>query len=65
MAAQTFRRAKIEDYVTRLLVRKAVLKNQLEQSEYQDSRQLILGELKAVELIIQELAEEFSVELPD
>jgi hypothetical protein len=65
MAAATFRRGKIEEYVTRLRVRKAVLKNQLEQPEFQESARNIKGQMQAVDQIIAELAREFQIELPE
>lgn len=63
--ALTFRRAKIEDYLHRLWVRKAVLKNQLEQEEFKSLEQYIKGEIKALDLIIKELADEFNINYPE
>lgn len=63
--AQTFRKSKIENYVQKLRVRKAVLKNQLQQDEFCDSRETILGELRATELILEELKKEFNVQTVD
>lgn len=63
--ADTFRRGRIEDYVTRIRVRKSVLKNQLEQQEFKDQRDFIRGELRATELVIEELKKEFDIVTPD
>lgn len=65
MAAQTFRRGKIEDYFHRLRVRKAVLKNQIEQKEFETLAAQIRGEIKALDHVIKELAEEFDIDYPD
>lgn len=63
--AETFRKGKIEEYITKLRVRKSVLKNQLEQKEFADRKEFILGEIKATELILEELKEEFGIITPD
>lgn len=63
--AQTFRKSKIENYVQKLRIRKSVLKNQLQQDEFSSSRETILGELKAVQLVLEELKTEFNVQTVD
>jgi transposase-like protein len=63
--AQTFRKSKIENYVQKLRVRKAVLKNQLEQVEFSDNKESILGKLMATDLIMEELKAEFNVRTID
>lgn len=65
MAVKTFRRGKIEDYFHRLRVRKAVLRNQLEQKEFESLAAQIKGEIKAIDLIVKELAEEFDIDYPE
>lgn len=59
--AQTFRRSKIENYIQKLRIRKAVLKNQLQQDEFKNNKESILGELKATQLILEELKIEFNI----
>lgn len=63
--AETFRKGKIEDYITKLRIRKTVLKNQLGQKEFENRKDFILGEIKATELILEELKAEFGVITPD
>lgn len=63
--AQTFRKGKIEDYIFKLRIRKSVLNNQLKQKEFEKRSEIILGEIKATELIIEELKQNFDVVTPD
>lgn len=63
--AETFRKGRIVDVITKLRVRKGILTNQLEQEEFKDLEQHIKGQISAVDTIIQELAHEFDVDLPD
>lgn len=63
--AQTFRKSKIENYVSKLRIRKSVLKNQLKQDEFKNSKDLILGEIKSTQLILEELRAEFNITNPD
>lgn len=63
--AQTFRKSKIENYVQKLRVRIAVFKNQLEQDQFQSSKESITGELRATQLILEELKIEFNVQTVD
>lgn len=64
--ASTFRRGKLLNFLERLYVRKATLKKQLEQEEYQSMQETLKGELKALETVINELIQEFDLnELTD
>lgn len=63
--AETFRVGKIEDYILKLRVRKSVLKNQLQQEEFESRQDFILGEIKATELILEELKATFHITMPD
>lgn len=63
--AQTFRKSKIKNYVQKLRIRKAVLKSQLQQDEFISSKESILGELKATQLIMEELKTEFNIRTVD
>ncbi|KAB8139395.1 2-keto-3-deoxygluconate kinase [Gracilibacillus oryzae] len=59
--AQTFRRGRALDFRERLYIKRDTLKKQLEASEYKEIRQIIIGELKAVELIIEEFTKQFEL----
>lgn len=59
--AQTFRRGKILHFLERLYVRKGTLQQQLEKEEYKSIHPVISGELKALEMVINELVQEFDL----
>lgn len=60
--AQTFRRGKIINFVDRLFTKRNTLKTQLEQEEYKSIHQVISGELKAIDMVINELVQEFDLQ---
>ena len=59
MGPQTFRRGRAIEFLNRLEVKKSTLKQQLEQPELGSIRDVISGELKAVETIINEFMQVF------
>ena len=59
MGPQTFRRGRAIEFLNRLETKKATLKQQLEQPELASIREVISGELKAVESIIDEFMQVF------
>jgi hypothetical protein len=63
--AETFRKGKIEDFLYKLRVRKAILRNQLKAKEFYTTEQFIQGQMFAVDTIIQELADEFDLHFPE
>lgn len=65
MVAETFRRGRIEDYMKKLRIRRELLKDQLEKKEFSSKIQYISGQLSAVDSVIQELADEFDIEIPE
>lgn len=65
MGPQTFRRGRAIDFLERLEVRQSTLRQQLEQPVLQSIRDVINGELKAVEAIIAEFAQLFDLHEPD
>ncbi|MFV9510146.1 hypothetical protein [Tepidibacillus sp. LV47] len=60
--AQTFRRGKILNFLERMFIRRNTLKRQLEQEEYKAIHPEIRGELKALEMVIDEFIQEFDLE---
>jgi len=60
--AQTFRRGKILNFLERLFIRRNTLKHQLDQEEYKEIHSEIRGELKALEMVIDEFIHEFDLE---
>jgi hypothetical protein len=59
--AQTFRRGRALEFLARLNVKRITLTQQLEAPEFQEIKQVILGELKAIELIIDEFTKHFDI----
>ncbi|WP_091225065.1 hypothetical protein [Paenibacillus sp. BC26] len=59
--AQTFRRGRALEFLARLNVKRSTLKQQLDAPEFQEIRPVILGELKAIEQIINEYTEHFEI----
>ncbi|WP_178075085.1 hypothetical protein [Paenibacillus albus] len=59
--AQTFRRGRALEFLQRLTVKRATLQRQLDTPEFQDIRPTVLGELKAVEAIIDEYTQHFDI----
>ena len=60
--AQTFRRGRALDFLERLKVKQRTLRDQLEAPEFQEIKPVILGELKAVEMIIEEYTKHFDIQ---
>lgn len=60
--AKTFRRKRALSFLEMLYVKQDVLKSQLKQGEFVESRGIIEGELKAVNQIIEEFKVVFQVE---
>lgn len=64
-SAQTFRRGRAIAFLDRLNVKRSTLMQQLNQPEYDSIKQVISGELKAVDAIIQEFIHTFELrEIP-
>lgn len=59
--AETYRKSKVEHYVSRLTLRKKALKRQMEQAEFAEMRDFLQGQLSAIDLIIDELNAEFAL----
>lgn len=59
--AQTFRRGRAIEFLERLHVRRETLKQQLDAPELATIRQVVLGELKAIELVIEEYTRHFEL----
>lgn len=60
-SAQTFRRGRAIAFLERLHVKRSTLLQQLNQPEYDSIKQVISGELKAVDAIIQEFIQAFEL----
>lgn len=60
--AKTFRRGKAISFLEMLHVKRATIKQQLEQPEFQSIQQILVGELKAIDLVIQEFSQLFDIQ---
>lgn len=60
-SAQTFRRGRVLMFLERMQVMRSTLMQQLSQPEYQPIQQVITGELKAVDQMIQEYIHTFEL----
>lgn len=58
---KTFRRGRAIEFLDRLNVKRATLKQQLESPELQSINPILVGELKAVETIINEFIQLFEI----
>ncbi|MFD2170533.1 hypothetical protein [Tumebacillus lipolyticus] len=59
--AQTFRRGRALDFLKRLMVRRDLLKQQLDAPEFQEIKLILQGELKALDLMIEEYSQHFEL----
>ncbi|RCX23796.1 hypothetical protein DFP94_1011398 [Fontibacillus phaseoli] len=60
-SAQTFRRGRAIAFLERLNIKRSTLLRQLDQPEYESIKQVISGELKATDAIIQEFIHSFEL----
>ncbi|KOY83431.1 hypothetical protein MHB44_12415 [Lysinibacillus sp. FSL H8-0500] len=60
--AKTFRRGKALTFLEMLHVKRATIKQQLEQPEFQGIQQILVGELKAIDMVIQEFSQVFDIQ---
>jgi hypothetical protein len=61
--AETFRKSKVEHYISMLTLRRDTLKQQLERAEFDGQREYLQGQLSAIDLIVNEIASEFALDL--
>lgn len=60
-SAQTFRRGRAIAFLDKLMVNRATLQRQLQEPELESIKQVISGELKATEAIIEEFIHVFQI----
>ena len=60
--AETYRKAKMASFMNRLIVRKKSLSNQLRNKELINNRELIQGQIMALDLVLEEMKDEFGLE---
>ncbi|SDY00581.1 hypothetical protein SAMN05421736_101122 [Evansella caseinilytica] len=59
--AKTFRRGRAIEFLDRMQVKRQTLKQQLESPELQSINPVLVGELKAVEMVIDEFVQLFEI----
>jgi len=60
--AKTFRRGRAIAFLEMLNLKRATIKKQLEEPEFQAINQILLGELKAIDLVINEFVQVFEIQ---
>ncbi|ASS87988.1 MULTISPECIES: hypothetical protein [Geobacillus] len=59
--AKTFRRGRALEFLERLYVKRVTLKQQLQSPELQSIHAILTGELKAIEMVINEFVQSFEI----
>lgn len=59
--AKTFRRGRAITFLERMNLKRATIKQQLDQPEYQSIQPILVGELKAVDMVISEFIQLFEI----
>lgn len=59
--AKTFRRGRAITFLERMNIKRSTLKKQLETPELQSINQILVGELKAIEMVIDEFVQLFEL----
>lgn len=59
--AKTFRRGRALAFLEMLNVKRSTIKQQLDQPEFQSIHQVIVGELKAIDMVINEFTQLFEI----
>ncbi len=60
--AKTFRRGRAIAFLEMLNIKRATVKMQLEQPEFQSIHQVLVGELKALDMVINEFTQLFEIQ---
>ncbi|WP_342512392.1 hypothetical protein MKY34_17480 [Sporosarcina sp. FSL K6-1522] len=58
---KTFRRGRALAFLERMHLKRATIKQQLEQSEFQSIQPILVGELKAIDIVINEFVQLFEI----
>mgnify|MGYP001323211168 CR=1 FL=1 len=59
--AKTFRRGRVLAFLERMKLKRDTLKKQLETPELQSIRPILVGELKAIDMVIEEFIQMFDI----
>jgi len=59
--AETFRRGKIIDIIKRYVWKRQMLKNEINDPDFDGMKDNLLGQMQALDLVIKELVKEFGI----
>ncbi|MEK5039408.1 hypothetical protein [Sporosarcina sp. FSL K6-3457] len=59
--AKTFRRGRAIAFLERMHLKRATIKQQLDQPEFQSIQPILIGELKAIDMVISEFIQLFEI----
>ena len=59
--AKTFRRGRAIAFLEMMNLKRATIKKQLEEPEYHSIQQILIGELKAIDMVINEFIQVFEI----
>lgn len=60
--AKTFRRGRAIAFLERMKMKRSTIMQQLEKSEFQSIQQVLVGELKAIDMVINEFSQLFEIQ---
>lgn len=60
--AKTFRRGRAIAFFERLKVKRATIMEQLDKPEFQSIQQVLVGELKSIDMVMNEFSQQFEIE---
>ncbi|SFL39795.1 hypothetical protein SAMN04487943_101349 [Gracilibacillus orientalis] len=63
--AKTFRRGKALAFLERLKLKRSTIQQQLDQPEFQSIQQILIGELKAIDMMMEEFKQLFELQETD
>ena len=59
--AKTFRRGRAIAFLERMYLKRSTIKQQLDQPEFQSIQPILVGELKAIDMVINEFIQLFEI----
>ncbi|GLC89621.1 hypothetical protein [Lysinibacillus piscis] len=62
---KTFRRGRAISFLEQLMLKRSTIVQQLEQPEFQSIQQILIGELKALDMVINEFTQLFELHLEE
>jgi len=63
--AKTFRRGRAIAFLERMYLKRSTIKQQLDQPEFQSIQPILIGELKAIDMVINEFVQLFEINVDE